>query len=166
MKDMFEGFNRTALGVLTFIILLILAGYSAKSDADSFNIGVGKSVINSHLKVGMVGYQINNWEFNARLMEAGPTKNGYQNQMETYSVSYITKPQWGVYGVGPYMRLGVSKNSGSSLVGDTNFMLGVGVDFNEVWRVEYVHDSSAGIAPTNTGVDAVVISYQFSPFWQ
>lgn len=158
--------NKTALGVLAFIIILILAGYSAKSSADdSFNIGVGKSVINSDLKVAMLGYQTNNWEFNARLMEAGDTKNRYQEQMETYSVSYLTKPDWGYKGVDPYFRLGVSKNGGSELVGDTNFMLGIGVDFHDVWRVEYVHDSSSGIHPVNTGVDAVFISYQFKPFW-
>ena len=159
--------SKTAIAVVTFVLVLVIAGYSAKANSDqSFNIGVGQSVINSHLKVGMVGYQINNWEFNARLMEEGFTKNGYQDQMETYSVSYLTKPNWGFYGVDSYFRLGVSKNSGSELVGDTNFMLGIGADFHDVWRIEYVHDSSAGIHNPNSGVDAVIVSYQFDPFWQ
>lgn len=158
--------NKTTLGVLTFILILIAAGYSAKTNAEQFaTIGVGQTVINSELKVGMVGYEINNWEFNARLTEAGDTKNGHQDQQETYSVSYLTKPQWGYKGIDPYFRLGISKNSGGELVGDTNFMLGIGLDFHDVFRLELIHDSSAGIHQTNTGIDQIVLSYKFKPFW-
>ena len=67
--------NKTAFGVGGFIILLIAAGYAANSRADTVNIGVGKSVINSHLKVGEIGYEHKNaWSFGPTItMDAGQT---------------------------------------------------------------------------------------------
>jgi hypothetical protein len=158
-------FNKTALGVGGFIILLIAAGYAANSRADTVNIGVGKSVINSHLKVGEIGYEHKNWEVQASLMESGNTKNGNQKQLVLYSVSYITEPGWGYKGVEPYLRLGVSHNTGSKLVGANNFRLGIGVNFNEVFRLEYVHHSSAGIYKNNTGIDYVMLNYVMVAPW-
>ncbi|MBG23759.1 MAG: hypothetical protein CMF22_10590 [Idiomarinaceae bacterium] len=159
--------SKTAIGVGVFVALLIAAGYSMKANAteNQFHIGVGKTVINSHLKVGEVGYIHNNWDFEVSLMEAGDTKRGYQDNEVMYSVSYITEPSWGIYGIDPYFKLGVSANSGHTLVGDTNFRLGVGLDFHDVWRIEYVHHSSAGIHDPNTGVDYVKIDYLIDPFW-
>ena len=158
-------FNKITLGVAGFIVLLILAGYSAKSFAGTVNIGLGKTVINSHLKVGEIGYQHGDWELQASLMQDGGTKRGAQAQVETYSLSNITTPGWGYAGVQPYMRLGVSVNSGSNLVGNTNFRLGIGVDFNSVFRLEYVHHSSAGIHYPNTGLDYVTLSYVIPAPW-
>ena len=158
-------FNKTALGVAGFIVLLIVMGYSAKANADSFQIGIGKTVINSHLKVGEIGYQHGDWELQVSLMQDGGTKRGAQAQVETYSLSHITTPGWGYAGVEPYMRLGVSVNSGSNLVGNTNFRLGIGVDFNSVFRLEYVHHSSAGIHTPNTGIDYVALSYVMEAPW-
>jgi len=161
--------KKTAYAVVAFIIILIAAGYSMKSNADDdqfFTIGIGQSVVNSHLKTGEIGYHINDWEFNATLQEAGPTKRGDQDKVNIYSVSYVTEPGWGVWGVEPYFRLGVSYNDDSPMVGDTNFRLGIGVDFHNVWRVEYSHHSSAGIHDPNTGIDYVTINYKFDPFWE
>lgn len=159
--------NKTAIGVFIFICLLIFAGYSAKIEAEEkFYIGVGKSVINSHGKVGEIGYEINDWEFQATLVEAGDTKNGFQDQLEIYSISYLTKPHWGYKGVDPYVRLGVSYNSGSNLVGDSNFRLGLGLTFHDVWRVEYSHHSSAGIHQTNTGIDYTSLTYTMPLPWK
>lgn len=160
-------FNKTALGVVAFVIILLAAGYSAKSDADENGprISIGKTVINSHLKVGELSYEYNNWEASATLMEAGGTKNGSQEQLEMYTASYLTKPNWGVYGFDPYFRLGFSYNTGSKLVGDTNYRLGVGMDFHDVFRVEFSHHSSAGIHNPNTGIDYVTISYKIPPLF-
>lgn len=160
-------FNKTALGVIAFIVVLILAGYSARSEADNgARIGVGKTLINSHLKVGEIGYEYNDWEFSATILEEGQTKNGFQSDnMHIYSASYLTKPKWGVYGVDPYFRLGVSYNDGSKLIGNSNFRLGVGLDFHDVWRVEFSHHSSAGIHNPNTGLDYITLTYKIPPMF-
>lgn len=158
-------FNKTVLGVIAFIVVLILAGYSARSEADNgVRIGVGKTVINSHLKVGEIGYEYNGWELNVAILEDGQTVNGLQSEnMKIYSISYLTKPKWGVYGIDPYFRLGVSYNDGSKLIGNSNFRLGVGLDFHDVWRVEFSHHSSAGIHTPNTGLDYITLTYKIPP---
>jgi hypothetical protein len=155
--------KKTAILVAVFIIALIVAGY-VRAD-DGARIGLGKSIINSDLKTAEIGYEWNSWEASATLSEAGKTKNDVQDQVETYSISYLTRiaaaPVW----VTPFLRLGVSYNSGSNLVGPTNFRLGVGVDFSDVWRVEYVHHSSAGIHRPNTGIDYVMLTYKMPAPW-
>jgi len=156
--------KKTAILVVLFIVILITAGY-ARAD-NGARIGIGQSVINSHLKTAEIGYEHNGWDFSATLMESGDTKNGYQNPLHIASVSYITRPQgWGTSWAQPYFRLGVSYNNGSELVGRTNFRLGVGVDFSDVWRIEFVHHSSAGIHSPNTGIDYIMLSYKVPPLW-
>jgi hypothetical protein len=155
--------KKVSIIIAVFIILLISIGY-VRAD-DGARIGLGKSIINSDLKTAEIGYEWNSWEASATLSEAGKTKNGFQDQVETYSVSYLTRiavaPVWAP----PCRRVGVSSNSGSNLVGPTNFRLGVGVDFSDVWRVEYVHHSSAGIHRPNTGVDYVMLTYKMPAPW-
>jgi len=167
MFSKLKNMNKTAIAVLTFIIFaVILFGYSEQSKAEqSVQIGLGETVINSHLTVGEIGYEYNQWEIQAALIEAGATKNGRQDQMEVYSVSYRTEPNLEFFGIQPYSRLGVSYNSGSELVGDTNFRLGLGLDFHNVWRVEFSHHSSSSIHDPNTGVDAVTITRTINPPW-
>jgi len=156
--------KKTAIVVLIFIILLVWAGYSRADDG--FRFSIGQSVINSDLKTGELGYEVNNWEFNATLMEAGDTKNGHQGQLTIYSTSYLTRHEaFRTSWAQPFLRLGVSYNDGSELVGRTNFRLGVGVDFSDVWRLEYSHHSSAGIHQTNTGVDYVTGTYKVPMPW-
>jgi hypothetical protein len=149
--------------VVLFVIVLISIGY-VRAD-DGVRIGIGKSVINSHLKTAEIGYEWNSWEASATLTEAGKTKNGRQDQLKIYSVSYLTRiaaaPAWAT----PFLRLGVSYNTGSNLIGPTNFRLGVGVDFSDVWRLEYVHHSSAGIHRPNTGFDYPMITYKAPAPW-
>jgi hypothetical protein len=155
--------KKVSIIIAVFIILLISIGY-VRAD-DGARIGLGKSIINSDLRTAEIGYEWNSWEASATLSEAGKTKNGFQDQVETYSVSYLTRiaaaPVWAT----PFLRLGVSYNSGSNLVGPTNFRLGVGVDFRDVWRVEYVHHSSAGIHKPNTGIDYVMLTYKMPAPW-
>jgi hypothetical protein len=157
--------NKTRIAVAAFVVILIAAGYAATARADTVNIGLGKSILNSSATVGEIGYERNGWEVQATLMGAGDTKNGQQDQLSIYSVSYITEPGWGYKGVEPYLRLGVSHNTGSELVGANNFRLGIGVNFNKVFRLEYVHHSSAGIYKNNTGIDYVMLNYVMVAPW-
>ena len=157
--------NKTKLGVAAFVVILIAAGYAATARADTVNIGLGKSILNSSATVGEIGYERNGWEVQATLMGAGDTKNGQQDQLSIYSVSYITRPGWGYKGVEPYVRLGISHNTGSTLIGSSNFRLGLGVEFSNVFRLEYVHHSSAGIHDPNTGLDYVTLSYVIPAPW-
>jgi hypothetical protein len=153
--------KKTAWLVLLFIILIVGAGYSVKANAaDGVRVGLGKSIINSDSKIGEFGYEYNGFEVQASLMEAGETKRGDQEQVALYSLSYLIVPQWGYKGVEPYFKLGASYNDNSPLVGNTNFRLGVGIDFHDVWRLEYSHHSSAGIHQVNTGIDYVTITYK------
>lgn len=156
--------KKVAIVVTLFVFLLLIAGYVRAEDGA--RIGIGKSLINSHLKTAEIGYEWNNWEASATLMEAGDTKNGHQNKLALYSVSYLTRPEplQNRY-ASPFMRLGVSYNSGSELVGRTNFRLGVGLDFADVWRVEWAHHSSAGIHDPNSGIDYVTLTYKMPAPW-
>jgi hypothetical protein len=157
--------NKTSIAVAVFIAILIAAGYAATARADTVYIGLGKSIINSSAKLGEIGYERKGWELQASLMGEGDTKNGHQDKMSIYSVSYITRPGWGYKGVEPYVRLGVSHNTGSTLIGSSNFRLGLGVDFSKVFRLEYVHHSSAGVHDPNTGLDYVALSYMMPAPW-
>lgn len=156
--------NKTAIAVAAFIVLLIVAGYARGEDGT--RISLGTTVINSHLKTGEIGYEWNSWEASATLLEAGDTKNGHQDQLAIGSLSYLTRPQgWDVWGVQPFLRLGVSYNNGSQLIGRTNYRLGLGLDFHDVWRVEFTHHSSAGIHDPNTGLDYVTLTYKAPAPW-
>jgi len=157
--------NKTKLAVAAFVVLLVAAGYAASARSDTLTIGLGKSFVNSSSTVGEIGYQRNGWELQAALVGAGYTKNGQQSQLSVYSLSYITEPGWGYKGVEPYVRIGISHNTGSQLIGTSNFRLGLGVDFNQVVRLEYVHHSSAGIHKPNTGLDYVALSYIMPAPW-
>jgi len=158
--------KKTAYLVVAFIIILVLAGYSVKANAESYaTLGIGTTVINSTLKTAEVGFNYNRWELQGTLIEKGSTKNGAQDYLKLASVSYLVEPSWGHKGIDPYFRLGLSYNPESNLVGNSNFKLGIGVDFNEVFRVEYTHHSSAGIHSPNTGIDYVTIVYRLPNPW-
>ena len=157
--------NKTKLGVAAFVVILIAAGYAASARADTVQIGLGKSILNSSATVGEIGYERKGWEVQASLMGESDTKGGWQDQMSIYSVSYITRPGWGYKGVEPYVRLGISHNTGSTLIGSSNFRLGLGVEFSKVFRLEYVHHSSAGVHDPNTGLDYVALSYMMPAPW-
>ena len=164
LKDAIKGKNKTALAVIIFVILLLIAGYTRAEDGA--RIGIGSSIVNSHLKTGEIGYEWNSWEVHYALQKAGDTKRGYQDQIHIYSVSYLTRPKplQNKY-ASPFIRLGVSYNDDSPMVGDTNFRLGLGIDFSEVWRLEYSHHSSAGIHNPNTGLDYITLTYKIPPLF-
>ena len=77
--------NKNKLAVALFIVLLIAAGYAATARADTVNIGLGKSILNSHSTVGEIGYERKGWEVQATLMGAGDTENGQQDKLSIYS---------------------------------------------------------------------------------
>lgn len=84
--------KKTVYAVIAFIIVLILAGYSAKSNANDdyyFQIGIGQSVVNSSFKTGEVGFHAKNWELQATLQESG-TARGRKQDLVDISTLYLT----------------------------------------------------------------------------
>jgi hypothetical protein len=153
--------SNTILFVLCFIVVLLIASFSAReaSAQEQFSIGLGETLINSNSRIGEIAYtNKHDFEFAASIIGEGSTEKGYQETVDIYSVSYITKPDWTFLGAKNYYKLGVSYVNKSTLVGPSNFRLGVGLDWN-VFSLEYIHYSSADIHKTNTGIDAIVLKY-------
>lgn len=150
--------NWTKGAVLLFIILLLWAAFDARGD-NGARVSLGHTVFNSQVTVGEVGYEYEGWEVAATQMGSGSTKRGDVDVTPVYSVSYLVEPRWGLLWGENYYRLGVAYVDGSPLVGDTNFRLGIGVNYYDVFSLEYVHYSSAGIHETNTGIDAIQLRF-------
>lgn len=146
------------LGIVVFIGTLILASQDAA--ADSVTIALGKTFLNSDATYGEIGYVVRDWEFNAGLIGAGQTKDGYQGTVITYGVSRIVRPNWCFLGGCAYMRIGVAGVHGSPLVGPMNYRLGAGIDYG-VFAIEGIHDSSADLFPDNTGIDGLMIKMEY-----
>lgn len=153
----------TRIGVAAFIVALLFAAFSAK-DAfaePGFRVALGRTLFNSAATWGEFGYELpNGWEIGAAVTGAGDTHNGQQGEVVALSFSRIVRPQWRVSGADFYMRLGVAYVDGSALIGDSNFRLGVGLEWS-VLQLEYFHYSSAGIHQPNTGVDGVQIRFTY-----
>lgn len=148
----------TMVAVIVFIVVLVFAAYNARAE-DGARISLGYTAANSTLPIGEIGYEYKGWEVAASLIGVGDTKNGEQKEVPVYSLSYITRPNWSFLGGRNYYRLGVSYVNGSPLVGDTNFRLGVGLEY-KVFQVEYFHYSSAGIHQPNTGIDGIQLRFK------
>jgi hypothetical protein len=145
------------MGILAFIIVLILAAQDAYGA--NATIALGRTHLNSDSTYAEVGYQVRDWEFNLGLIGAGETKDGYQGTVLTYGVSKLVKPDWCFLGGCNYYRIGVAGVHGSPLVGPINFRLGIGMRYRN-FSVEAVHDSSADLFKTNTGIDAVMLKLE------
>jgi len=145
--------NFTKIAVLTFIVVLLLAANSAFADV---RIALGQTAFNSTNTVGEIGYEWREWEASVGLIGYGSTKNGHSDEVWTYSLSKLVRPDWSFLGGKNYYRIGVAYIDDSPLVGGTNFRLGVGLEY-KVFQVEYLHYSSAGIHKTNTGIDAIML---------
>lgn len=143
--------NKTKIAVGIFLIVLLFSAYNAWADG---SVALGHTAFNSSSTVGEIGYEVNDWEFNAGLIGQGSTKNGDSGVVETFSISKLVKPGWSFLGGQNYYRIGVAYVNDSPLVGDTNFRLGVGLDYG-LFAVEYGHLSSAGIHDPNTGIDFI-----------
>lgn len=148
----------TVVGVVTFIILLLVASYDARAE-NGARISLGYSLFNSTLPMGEIGYEYNGWEAALSQLGEGETKNGDQGNVTVYSLSHLVRPHWSFLWGENYYRLGVAYVDGSPLVGDTNFRLGIGMEY-KVFQVEYFHLSSAGIHETNSGIDGIQLRFK------
>lgn len=144
--------DKTMIGVGVFIILLILALQSEMSNADPV-VSLGSTAFNSHEPYGEFGYEYNKWEANIGIIGSGPTQKGDQGEVHVYSISRIVKPDWSFLKGKNYYRIGLAYVDDTPLVGDTNYRLGIGIDYG-VFSIEYIHYSSSGIHETNRGIDA------------
>lgn len=144
--------------VILFIVVLVAARYA---EAAGPRIGLGFTVANSTLAYGEVGYEFDGgYEITAGQNGVGDTRNGPQREVSIFSASRIVRPDWYFFGARNYYRIGVAYVHGSPLVGDTNFRLGVGLEWRHV-QVEYFHYSSAGIHQPNTGIDGLYFRLKF-----
>jgi hypothetical protein len=149
--------KKTAVAVAIFIILLIFAAYDARAQA---SIGLGYTVMNSSMTTGEIGYEYNGWNASAMVIGSGETVFGNQDNVYAYALTNIVRPNWHFLGGRNYYRIGVTYVDGSPLVGPTNFRLGIGMEW-EVFALEWVHISSAGIHRPNRGIDVLQLRFRF-----
>lgn len=156
--------SKTVYAVLAFIVLLVLATYSAHGaeppSYDGPRIALGHSALNSKVTVGEVSYELRSWEFAATQLGEGWTKRGEQQEVGIFSLSRVVRPSWFFLGGRNYYRIGTAWVKGSPLVGDTNYRLGIGLEYKLI-SFEYFHYSSAGIHRPNTGIDGVLFRLRF-----
>jgi len=151
--------NFTKIAVIAFIVILILAAYDARAE-DGWRVSLGHTAANSSMAFGSIGYEYKGIEIDATQIGHGSTKRGDQGTVNIFSLSHLVRPDWTFLGGKNYYRIGVSYQDGSPLVGDTNFRLGVGLEW-KVFQVEYIHYSSAGIHRPNTGIDGIQLRFKF-----
>lgn len=153
-------FKTTAIAVVIFILVLLWASFDARADS-GMRIALGRTVFNSGAMWGEVGYEFQSgWELAASVSGAGETRNGAQGEVEAVSLSRVVRPHWRLLGATNYYRLGVAYVHDSPLVGDTNYRLGIGLEWPG-FQVEFFHYSSAGIHRPNTGIDGVQLRYTY-----
>lgn len=147
--------TKTKICVAVFLLVLLVAASSAWAE-NGPKIGLGHTGINSHMTVGEIAYEYNNWEAAASIIGQGDTQGGKQDAVNVYSVSKLVRPDWCFLGGCNYYRLGVASVDGSPLVGPFNYRLGVGMEW-KLLSVEFFHYSSAGIYDPNTGIDGLML---------
>jgi len=160
--DHIRAIKPTAWAVLVFIVVLILACLSAiEAHADpGFRFALGRTVANSSATLGEFGYEFaSGCELTGSAIGASDTTRGPQGEVQALSFSRLVRPDWHLAGADVYMRLGVAYVDGAELIGDTNFRLGIGMEWRRVMQIEYVHWSSAGIHQPNTGIDGLMIRF-------
>ncbi|TVO57513.1 acyloxyacyl hydrolase [Denitromonas halophila] len=153
----------TRVAVAAFIVAIAYGAFLIKEAeaAPGIRVGLGRTVVNSSAPWGEFGYELpNGWEIAAAITGAGDTHNGPQGEVRALSFSRIVRPPWRVFGANNYLRLGVAYVDGSALIGDSNFRLGIGLEWS-VMQLEYFHYSSAGIHQPNTGVDGIQIRFTY-----
>lgn len=148
--------NKTMVAVAIFIVFLIAAMYATDASSQP-RIALGHTFEGSRVTVGEVSYEHKNWELSGVQFGQGWTKKGERSEPITgYSVSRLIRPQWCLWSLCNYYRLGVSHIPDAMLVGDNNYRLGTGFE-TEVFAIEYFHYSSAGISKPNTGIDGFML---------
>ncbi|MBT0961671.1 acyloxyacyl hydrolase [Denitromonas iodatirespirans] len=162
LLDRLRAIKPTAWAVLAFIVAIILGILSAiEAHAEQgFRVALGRTVVNSSATFGEFGYEFpSGWELTGTAMGATDTKRGQQGEVQALSFSRLVRPDWHLAGANVYLRLGVAYVDGAELIGDTNFRLGIGLEWQRALQIEYVHWSSAGIHQPNTGIDGVQLRF-------
>lgn len=164
--DRLRAIKPTAWAVLAFIVAIILGvlsainAYAEPVDHTGFRVALGRTVVNSSAAFGEFGYEFpSGWELTGTAMGATDTKRGQQGEVQAMSFSRLVRPDWHLAGANVYLRLGVAYVDGAELIGDTNFRLGLGLEWQRVLQIEYVHWSSAGIHQPNTGIDGIQLRF-------
>ena len=153
MKFIKDNIKPTAVAVAVFIVVLVFAMRDAEAGG---TISLGTTVMNSSETFGEIGYRHNVYEANFMLIGEGHTEKGIQDHVNVYSVSRIVSPGWPLLFGKNYYRIGLAYVDDSPLVGNSNYRLGIGIDYG-VFSIEYVHFSSAGIHKTNRGIDGIML---------
>lgn len=147
--------KKTAIAVVIFLFVLLLAMCSERSEAaDGARIALGKTAVNSSHTYGEFGYEWNQWEIT--IGQIGQE----EDPAEVFTLSRIVRPDWRILGATNFYRIGFAYVDDSPLIGDTNFRLGFGLEW-ELVQLEYFHYSSAGIHDPNTGVDGIQFRIKF-----
>lgn len=153
-------YTMAAVGV--FLVILMLAVSCERAHAGEATFALGHTMLNSHMTVGEVGYRTDNrWEVTGTIIGEGGTKRGPQGHAYALMVSRVVEPRWSLFGAENYYRIGAGYVQDSLLIGNFNYRLGVGLDF-DVFQLEYFHFSSAGINDVNTGVDGIQLRLPFT----
>lgn len=162
--DRIRAIKPTAWAVMAFIVTLILGVLSAiEAHAEpGFRFALGRTVANSSATMGEFGYEFRGgYELTGSAIGASDTTQGRQGEVQALSFSRLVRPDWHLASANIYMRLGVAYVDGAALIGDTNFRLGVGLEWSRVVQIEYVHWSSAGIHQPNTGIDGLMVRFVY-----
>lgn len=146
--------KKTAIAVVIFLIVLLLAMCNEANAEDGARVVLGKTMVNSSHTYGEFGYEYKSWE--VTIGQIGQE----DDPAEVFTLSRIVRPDWKLFGATNYYRLGFAYVDDSPLIGDTNFRLGFGLEW-ELVQLEYFHYSSAGLHDPNTGVDGIQFRVKF-----
>lgn len=144
--------SKTQILVGLFLALLAVAAYQEASAGP--RIALGHTLINSHQTYGEFGFEYESWE-----VAGAQHGNGDADTTDIISLSRIVRPGWNQWGAAVYLRLGGAYIKNSSLVGDTNYRLGLGIE-HRIVAIEFFHYSSANIHEPNTGIDGVQVRWK------
>ncbi|WP_323845168.1 acyloxyacyl hydrolase [Microbulbifer magnicolonia] len=148
--------------LLTLMIGIVAADVSAAEKPESgVGVALGKAVLTGHMTTAELSFRHSRWELGATLLGYGSTDEGEQERLGYgVSVTRLLHPDWHLWKGTIYGRLGVAYIDSSPLVGHFNFRTGMGIEF-EHFSLEYLHYSSAGLTPLNTGIDVIQFRVPF-----
>lgn len=140
-------------------ITAITSTLSAKATSDELYIGVGHIIYNGEEFVGHVGYRKNGFELEVGLFGYGETDRGFvEEPIKYYSIAHVVRSQDPIILGGKLTgKLGVAYVDDHPLVGNVNYMLGLGLSY-KYWEISIDHISSAGINENNKGLTYPVIN--------
>lgn len=152
---------------------LAVAAFVASVGAGTFAEPEGAGLTGARMAVGQttgyveesileVGLEHIGWELSAA--HRGNRNEGSSlGVTEYYSLTRVVRPDWLGHGWQPFFRIGPAYVRNSAFVGNTNFRLGLGLEWRQTFAAEIGHYSSAGIHKPNTGEETFQIRYMI-PF--